>query len=65
MESGQLTYATQRVETPHHLFMALFLQRMGTEMLHVPYKGTAGAVTDLWRGASTTCSCPCTWRFST
>ncbi|HOB65419.1 hypothetical protein [Ottowia sp.] len=45
--------------------MALFLQRMGTEMLHVPYKGTAGAVTDLWRGASTTCSCPCTWRFST
>ena len=30
--------------------MALFLQRSGAEMLHVPYKGTAGAVTDLLGG---------------
>ena len=30
--------------------MALFLQSTGTEMLHVPYKGTAGAVTDLLGG---------------
>src|SRR4051794_21716623 len=47
---GQLTYATPGVGTPHHLSMALFLQRSGTEMLHVPYKGTAGAVTDLLGG---------------
>lgn len=47
---GQLSYATPGVGTPHHLSMALFLQRSGTEMLHVPYKGTAGAVTDLLGG---------------
>jgi tripartite-type tricarboxylate transporter receptor subunit TctC len=47
---GQLTYATPGVGTPHHLSMAMFLQRSGTEMLHVPYKGTAGAVTDLLGG---------------
>jgi len=47
---GQLVYATPGVGTPHHLSMALFLQRTGAEMLHVPYKGTAGAVTDLLAG---------------
>ncbi|RZL87081.1 MAG: tripartite tricarboxylate transporter substrate binding protein [Variovorax sp.] len=47
---GKLTYATPGVGTPHHLSMALFLQSTGTEMLHVPYKGTAGAVTDLLGG---------------
>lgn len=47
---GLLTYATPGVGTPHHLSMALFMQRSGTEMLHVPYKGTAGAVTDLLGG---------------
>ena len=30
--------------------MALLMQSTGTEMLHVPYKGTAGAVTDLLGG---------------
>ncbi len=47
---GKLTYATPGVGTPHHLSMALFLQTTGVEMLHVPYKGTAGAVTDLLGG---------------
>ncbi|HSV58997.1 MAG TPA: tripartite tricarboxylate transporter substrate binding protein [Variovorax sp.] len=47
---GQLSYATPGVGTPHHLAMALLLQRGGVEMLHVPYKGTAGAVTDLLGG---------------
>lgn len=47
---GQLTYATPGIGTPHHLSMALFLQTAGVEMLHVPYKGTAGAVTDLLGG---------------
>jgi len=47
---GKLTYATPGVGTPHHLSMALLLQSTGTEMLHVPYKGTAGAVTDLLGG---------------
>lgn len=47
---GQLSYATPGVGTPHHLAMALLLQRGGGDMLHVPYKGTAGAVTDLLGG---------------
>lgn len=47
---GQLSYATPGVGTPHHLAMALLLQRGNVEMLHVPYKGTAGAVTDLLGG---------------
>jgi len=47
---GALTYATPGVGTPHHLAMALFTQRTGAELLHVPYKGTAGAVTDLLGG---------------
>ena len=47
---GKLAYATPGVGTPHHLSMALFMQGTGTEMLHVPYKGTAGAVTDLLGG---------------
>lgn len=44
---GKYSYATPGVGTPHHLSMALFLQKTGTTMLQVPYKGTAGAVTDL------------------
>jgi tripartite-type tricarboxylate transporter receptor subunit TctC len=47
---GKLTYASPGVGTPHHLSMALLMQDTGTEMLHVPYKGTAGAVTDLLGG---------------
>ena len=49
-EPGKLTYATPGVGTPHHLAMAQMLQNAGAEMLHVPYKGTAGAVTDLLGG---------------
>lgn len=47
---GQLTYGTPGVGTPHHLSMALLTQTSGVDMLHVPYKGTAGAVTDMLGG---------------
>ncbi len=47
---GKLAYATPGVGTPHHLSMALLAQSTGVDMLHVPYKGTAGAVTDLLGG---------------
>ena len=47
---GALTYGTPGVGTPHHLAMALLTQKAGIEMLHVPFKGTAGAVTDLLGG---------------
>jgi len=49
-QPGKLNYATPGVGTPHHLSMALLLQATGADMLHVPYKGTAGAVTDMLGG---------------
>ena len=47
---GKLTYASPGVGTPHHLAMELFKDVTGTNIRHVPYKGTAGAVTDLLSG---------------
>ena len=47
---GKLTYATPGVGTPHHMSMPLLAQNSGIDLLHVPYKGTAGAVTDLLGG---------------
>jgi tripartite-type tricarboxylate transporter receptor subunit TctC len=46
----KLTYGSPGVGTPHHLSMALVEQGAGIELLHVPYKGTAGAVQDLLGG---------------
>ena len=46
----KLTYATPGVGTAHHLATAQLLQKAGVSMLHVPYKGTAGAVADLLGG---------------
>lgn len=45
-----LTYGSPGVGTPHHLSMALVEQIGGVELLHVPYKGTAGAAQDLLGG---------------
>jgi tripartite-type tricarboxylate transporter receptor subunit TctC len=49
-QPGKLTYGSPGVGTPHHLAMALLLGQTKTSMLHVPYKGTAGAVTDMLAG---------------
>ncbi|HTE81257.1 MAG TPA: tripartite tricarboxylate transporter substrate binding protein [Reyranella sp.] len=46
----KLTYGSPGAGTPHHLSMALVEQASGIELLHVPYKGTAGAVQDLLGG---------------
>jgi len=47
---GKLTYASPGSGTPHHLAMELFKARTGIDVLHVPYKGTGGAVQDLLGG---------------
>ena len=49
-QPGKLTYASPGSGTPHHLAMELFKQRVGAYILHVPYKGTGGAVQDLIGG---------------
>ena len=48
--SQTLTYASPGVGTPHHLAMALVETSSGIELLHAPYKGSAGAVQDLLSG---------------
>src|SRR5258708_31688358 len=45
-----LTYGSPGVGAPHHLSMALVETTAGIELVHLPYKGTADAVQDLFRG---------------
>ena len=47
---GQLNYASAGNGSPIHLGMELFKSMTGTDMLHVPYKGSVPAVTDLLAG---------------
>jgi len=47
---GKLFYASPGNGTPHHLAMEMFKSAMGIDIVHVPYKGTAGAVQDLVGG---------------
>jgi tripartite-type tricarboxylate transporter receptor subunit TctC len=49
-QPGRLNYASPGSGTPHHLAMELFKTSFDTDITHVPYKGTAGAVTDLLGG---------------
>jgi tripartite-type tricarboxylate transporter receptor subunit TctC len=44
---GTLNYASPGNGTPQHLAMELFKQQMGVDIVHVPYKGSAGAVSDV------------------
>jgi tripartite-type tricarboxylate transporter receptor subunit TctC len=44
---GQLTYASGGTGSLSHLTMVLFLLRAGLDMIHVPYKGGAPAITDV------------------
>jgi|SRR5256885_416749 len=47
---GRINYGSPGVGTPHHMAMELFKDLTGTDLTHVPYKGSAGAVTDLLSG---------------
>lgn len=47
---GKINYSSPGVGTPHHLAMELVKQRAGIDLQHVPYKGSAGALTDLVSG---------------
>jgi len=45
-----LAYASPGVGTPHHLAMEFLQSETGVSLMHVPYKGSAGAVQDLLAG---------------
>ena len=47
---GKISYGSPGIGTPHHMSMELFRDRTGVNLLHVPYKGSAGAVTDVLGG---------------
>lgn len=47
---GKVTYASQGNGSTSHLTASLFMQLTGTEMTHVPYRGTAPALVDLIGG---------------
>jgi tripartite-type tricarboxylate transporter receptor subunit TctC len=47
---GKLFYGSPGNGTPHHLAMEVFKSATGVDIVHVPYKGTAGAVQDLVGG---------------
>ncbi len=49
-QPGKLNYASPGSGTPHHLAMELFKLHFKVDLTHVPYKGTAGAVTDILGG---------------
>src|SRR6185436_12417054 len=49
-QPGKLNYASPGNATPHHLAMELLKLHFGLNLVHVPYKGTAGAVTDILAG---------------
>ncbi len=47
---GEMSYGTAGVGTSQHLSGALFAERAGLNLIHVPYRGGAPAVTDLLSG---------------
>jgi tripartite-type tricarboxylate transporter receptor subunit TctC len=49
-EPGKWTYASSGNGTTIHMSGAMFTQLTGTDILHIPYKGSAPAVTDLLAG---------------
>jgi tripartite-type tricarboxylate transporter receptor subunit TctC len=47
---GELTYGTPGIGTSPHMSMELFKSMAGLDIRHIPYRGTAPAVTDIISG---------------
>jgi tripartite-type tricarboxylate transporter receptor subunit TctC len=47
---GGLSYGTSGASTPHHLFMEMFLKAIDGKAQHVPYRGSAPALTGVIAG---------------
>jgi tripartite-type tricarboxylate transporter receptor subunit TctC len=47
---GKVTYASQGNGSTSHLTANMFMALTGTEMVHIPYKGTSPALVDLMGG---------------
>jgi tripartite-type tricarboxylate transporter receptor subunit TctC len=49
-QPGKLNYASSGPGTPYHMAGELFKSMAGVDIVHVPYKGSAGARTDILGG---------------
>jgi tripartite-type tricarboxylate transporter receptor subunit TctC len=49
-QPGKLSYGTSGIGTSQHLTTLLFLNRVGAEAVHIPYKGTGQFLTDMAGG---------------
>jgi len=49
-EPGKLNYASSGTGTPYHMAGELFKAMAGVDIVHVPYKGSSGARTDVLGG---------------
>jgi tripartite-type tricarboxylate transporter receptor subunit TctC len=47
---GKYNYGSAGIGTPHHLGMELFKKQFGLNIVHVPYRGSTGAMNDLLAG---------------
>src|SRR5947208_216018 len=47
---GKLNYASSGPGTPYHMAGELFKSMAGVDIVHVPYKGSSGARTDIIAG---------------
>jgi tripartite-type tricarboxylate transporter receptor subunit TctC len=47
---GKINMASAGIGSPHHVSGELFKMMAGVEMIHVPYRGTTPALTDLLAG---------------
>jgi len=47
---GKLSYASSGVGTLQHLVAEMFMNTTGTRMVHIPYKGAQGMITDMLAG---------------
>jgi tripartite-type tricarboxylate transporter receptor subunit TctC len=47
---GKVNFASPGYGTPPHMIGEMFKQRAGIDIVHVPYKGTAAALTDIMAG---------------
>src|SRR5207302_4157356 len=47
---GQMSYGSAGAGSIHHLTMAIFAERAGIELLHVPYRGGSALVNGLLTG---------------
>jgi tripartite-type tricarboxylate transporter receptor subunit TctC len=47
-QPGKLSYASSGPGTPYHMAGELFKSMSGTDILHVPHKGSARRATTCW-----------------